>query len=179
MTYNPIFTTTVGQLPVTVYRTNEALGAAAAAEAAAVIRAAVRERGVANIIVATGNSQLTFLASLAAIADLPWDHVNVFHMDEYVNLPPGHSASFPAFLHRHLLDYVKVQPSSLCLALRRILRPRAGSTRRCCATTRPTSAHWASARMATWRSTTRPTPISPTRSGSRWSRWTSARDASR
>lgn len=109
MTYNPIYTTTVGQLPVTVYRTNEALGAAAAAEAAAVIRAAVRERGVANIIVATGNSQLTFLAALRAMADLPWDHINVFHMDEYVNLPTGHPASFPAFLHRHLLDYVKVQ----------------------------------------------------------------------
>ncbi len=108
MTSNPIYTTTVGQLPVTVYRTNEALGAAAAAEAAAVIRAAVRERGVANIIVATGNSQLTFLTALRAMADLPWDRVNVFHMDEYVNLPPGHSASFPAFLRRHLLDYVKV-----------------------------------------------------------------------
>jgi glucosamine-6-phosphate deaminase len=30
-------------------------------------------------------------------------------MDEYINLPPGHPASFPAFLQRHLLDYVQVK----------------------------------------------------------------------
>jgi glucosamine-6-phosphate deaminase len=94
---------------VSVYASNEALGAAAATEAAAAIRDAARERGVANIIVATGNSQLSFLAALRAMTDLPWDSVNVFHMDEYVNLPPGHPASFPAFLRRHLLDYVKVR----------------------------------------------------------------------
>ena len=40
---------------------------------------------------------------------MPWEAVNVFHMDEYVNLPPGHPASFPAFLRRHLLDYVQVK----------------------------------------------------------------------
>jgi len=102
-----LHTTQIDQLPVSVYASNEALGAAAAAEAAQVIRAAVRERGGANIIVATGNSQLTFLAALRAMADVPWDCVNVFHMDEYVNLPPGHPASFPAFLRRRLLDHVK------------------------------------------------------------------------
>jgi len=64
---------------------------------------------VVNIIVATGNSQLTFLAALRAMTDLPWACVNVFHMDEYIDLPPGHPASFPAFLRRHLLDYVKVR----------------------------------------------------------------------
>jgi glucosamine-6-phosphate deaminase len=109
MSTQPLHTTQIDQLPVSVYASNEALGTAAAAEAAEVIRAAVSERGVANIIVATGNSQLTFLAALRALAGLPWECVNVFHMDEYVNLPSGHSASFPAFLHRHLLDYVRVR----------------------------------------------------------------------
>ena len=106
MTSDPIYTTTVGKLPVAVYDTNDALGAAAAAEAAAIIRAAVAARGVANIIVATGNSQLTFLTALRALPGVPWEAVNIFHMDEYVNLPPGHPASFPAFLGRHLLNYV-------------------------------------------------------------------------
>ena len=85
------------------------MGAAAADEAAEVIRAAVAARDVANIIVATGNSQLTFLAALRELPGVPWEAVNVFHMDEYVNLPPGHPASFPAFLHRHLMDYVQVK----------------------------------------------------------------------
>jgi glucosamine-6-phosphate deaminase len=109
MSTQPLHTTVVDQLPVSVYGSNEELGAAAAVEAAEIIRAAVAARGVANIIVATGNSQLTFLAALRTLPGVPWDSVNVFHMDEYVNLPPGHPASFPAFLHRHLLDYVRVK----------------------------------------------------------------------
>ena len=109
MSTQPLYTTQIDQLPVSVYATNEALGAAAADEAAEVIRAAVAARGVANIIVATGNSQLTFLAALRELPGVPWEAVNVFHMDEYVNLPPGHPASFPAFLRRHLLDYVQVK----------------------------------------------------------------------
>jgi glucosamine-6-phosphate deaminase len=107
MTSNPIHTTTVGRLPVTVYRTNEALGAAAAVEAAGILAAAVAGAGTANAILATGNSQLTFLASLAVTPGIPWDRINLFHMDEYVDLPAGHSASFPAFLRRHLVDLVK------------------------------------------------------------------------
>ncbi len=109
MTTHPLYTTQIDQLPVSVYASNDALGAAAAAEAAAIIRAAVAARGVANIIVATGNSQLTFLTALRALPGVPWEAVNVLHMDEYVNLPPGHPASFPAFLRRHLLDYVQVK----------------------------------------------------------------------
>jgi glucosamine-6-phosphate deaminase len=109
MSTEAVYTTQVDQLPVSVYETNEALGAAAAAEAAEVIRDAVAARGVANIIIATGNSQLTFLTALRSLPGVPWESVNVFHMDEYVNLPSGHPASFPAFLHRHLLDYVQVK----------------------------------------------------------------------
>jgi glucosamine-6-phosphate deaminase len=109
MTIQSLYATQIGELPVGVYASNEDLGAAAAVEAAEAIRAAVAARGVANIIVATGNSQLTFLAALRALPGVPWEAVNVFHMDEYVNLPPGHPASFPAFLRRHLLDYVRVK----------------------------------------------------------------------
>ncbi len=107
MPTQPLRTTQYDQLPVSIYATNEALGAAAAAEAAEVIRAAVAARGIANVILATGNSQLTFLAALRETPDVPWQAVNVFHMDEYINLPAGHPASFPAFLRRHILDAVK------------------------------------------------------------------------
>jgi glucosamine-6-phosphate deaminase len=109
MPTEPIRETRYGALRASIYATNAALGAAAAAEAAAVIRAAVAERGVANVILATGNSQLTFLAALRDTPGVPWNAVNVFHMDEYINLPAGHPASFPAFLRRHILDAVKPQ----------------------------------------------------------------------
>jgi glucosamine-6-phosphate deaminase len=109
MPAQPVDTIRIDQLTVSVYAGNEELGAAAAAEAAEIIETAVAARGVANIIIATGNSQLTFLAALRSLAGVPWEAVNVFHMDEYVKLPPGHPASFPAFLRRHLLDYVRVK----------------------------------------------------------------------
>ncbi len=108
MTVQPDFETRLEELAVSVYATNAALGEAAATEAATVIAAAVADRGCANIILATGNSQLTFLAALRETR-IPWNKVNVFHMDEYIGLAPGHPASFPRFLQRHLLDYVTPQ----------------------------------------------------------------------
>lgn len=98
--------TTVGDLPVSVYQTNEVMGKAAAQEAAGVINAAIAARGAANIIIATGNSQLTFLGALREIEGIDWSKVTIFHMDEYIDLPPGHPASFPTFLQRYLLDHI-------------------------------------------------------------------------
>jgi glucosamine-6-phosphate deaminase len=113
MAITPLHETKLADLHISVYRTNEELGAAAAEEAAQVVRRAVEDKGSANIVVATGNSQLTFLAALRAALPqelaIPWQRVNVFHMDEYVGLPPGHPASFPRFLQRHLLDYIAPQ----------------------------------------------------------------------
>ncbi len=105
----PVHETRIEDLRVSIYRTNEKLGAAAAQEASDVIRRAVEQNGHANIILATGNSQLTFLAALRADRDIPWPQVNIFHMDEYVGIDPRHPASFPQFLRRHLLDYITPQ----------------------------------------------------------------------
>lgn len=106
MTGEAILETKVDSLPVTVYKTNEAMGEAAALEAAEVIKAAIKEKGAANIIIATGNSQLTFLETLRDLSKIDWSKVTVFHMDEYIDLPQGHPASFPTFLHHHLLDHI-------------------------------------------------------------------------
>jgi glucosamine-6-phosphate deaminase len=84
------------------------MGRAAAEAAAAIIGQAIAERGVANIILATGNSQLSCLHALREWPRIHWPAVNVLHMDEYLNLPPGHLASFPLFLRRHLLDHVPI-----------------------------------------------------------------------
>jgi glucosamine-6-phosphate deaminase len=94
-------------LRVAVFASNEALGVAAAEEAAAIIEEAIANRGVANIVVATGNSQLTFLRSLRERPGIRWEAVTVFHMDEYLGLTPGHPASFPLFLREHLIDRVR------------------------------------------------------------------------
>jgi glucosamine-6-phosphate deaminase len=103
----PIFTDQWDELPVVVYETNQEMGAAAANEAKEIINKAIQEKGVANIIVATGNSQLSFFEALRVLPDIDWSKVHAFHMDEYIDLPAGHTASFPYYLHKQFIDHVK------------------------------------------------------------------------
>lgn len=105
----PIYETQIDELPVSVFQTNEELGQFAAQKASQVIQQAIRERGVANIILATGNSQLTFLKNLREDKTIAWHNVNVFHMDEYIGIDPNHPASFPLFLRQHFLSFVNVK----------------------------------------------------------------------
>ncbi|HMB23527.1 MAG TPA: glucosamine-6-phosphate deaminase [Anaerolineales bacterium] len=101
------FLTTIDALSISVFNTNAEVGHAAASDAAAFLRQTIGERGHANVILATGNSQLTFLEALRCMTDIDWRSVNVFHMDEYIDLKPGHPASFPTFLRRHFLDHLQ------------------------------------------------------------------------
>jgi glucosamine-6-phosphate deaminase len=102
----PVRTTQVEGLPVRVYADEAAMGRAAAADMAAVLRDAIAARGEANVILATGNSQLAFLRALRVDESVDWSKVRVFHMDEYVGIDPGHRASFPRFLREHFLGHV-------------------------------------------------------------------------
>jgi len=103
----PIKTAKYDQLPVAVYKSNEELGQAAALDAREIISKAITEKGEANIILATGNSQLTFLRTLRGLEGIDWSKVNVFHMDEYLGIDSNHRASFPLFLRQHFLEAVK------------------------------------------------------------------------
>lgn len=96
----------IDHLPVEIYETNEVMGVAAAQAARRCILDAIDQKGQANIILATGNSQLTFFKALRAFEDMDWSRVFVFHMDEFLGIDPGHPASFPKFLRTHFLDYV-------------------------------------------------------------------------
>ena len=74
-------------------------GAEAARRGVEFLRQALRDRGEANIILATGLSQFDMLPVLAA-EDVAWEKVNAFHLDEYVGLSLRHPASFRAVLWR-------------------------------------------------------------------------------
>lgn len=80
-----------------------ALAAAAAADAAARIRAALDARGRARIVAATGASQIEFLDRLTRAPALDWRRVEMFHLDEYVGLPGDHPASFRKYLLERLI----------------------------------------------------------------------------
>jgi glucosamine-6-phosphate deaminase len=93
----------VDHLQVRVHPDSRALARAAADNAAAVLRDAVAARGVAYAMFATGNSQLEFVEMLVtATADVPWDDVVVFHMDEYVGVGPDHPAGFQRWIRERI-----------------------------------------------------------------------------
>jgi glucosamine-6-phosphate deaminase len=60
-TTQPLATHTVGKARVAIYPTDADMGAAAAVQAASLIRDAIAERGGARIMVGTGNSQRTLI----------------------------------------------------------------------------------------------------------------------
>lgn len=85
-----------------------ALGRAAAAQAAQLIRGAIAERGTARILAATGNSQLEFLEALTAEPGIAWGEVEMFHLDEYVGLSIEHPASFRKYLFERLINKTRL-----------------------------------------------------------------------
>lgn len=80
------------------------LGSAAAAQAAAAIERAIRQKGKARIIGASAASQFEFLEALTSTAGIDWKAVELFHLDEYIGLPKTHPASFCKFLQDRLIS---------------------------------------------------------------------------
>jgi len=80
-----------------------ALADAAAADAAAIVRDAVAAHGRANVMFASGNSQIDFLHRLTADPTVPWPAVTGFHMDEYVGIAGDHPASFGRYMQERIV----------------------------------------------------------------------------
>jgi glucosamine-6-phosphate deaminase len=76
----------------------------AAGEAASALRQAIREKGKARIIAATGAAQFDFLETLTSLPDIDWKKLEMFHLDEYIGIPASHPASFCRFLQERLLQ---------------------------------------------------------------------------
>jgi len=91
---------------ITIASDDKEMGRLAAERASLWIRGAIRERGKANLLVATGASQFHVLAELAADREIDWSRVVGFHLDEYLGLPATHPASFCRYLKERFVDLV-------------------------------------------------------------------------
>ena len=80
-----------------------AMGEAASAQGARVLREVLAKKDRANIIVATGASQFETLKCLVKEPGIDWSKVTVFHLDEYVGLPEAHGASFRKYLRERFI----------------------------------------------------------------------------
>lgn len=82
------------------------LGDKAAELGAKAIRAAIKARGGANVVVATGASQFELLGALVTQDDIDWSRVTAFHLDEYVAMPDTHPASFRRYLRERFTAHL-------------------------------------------------------------------------
>jgi len=99
------------------------LGARAAAEGGEAIRKVIAQDGACTVILATGASQFEMLDALVSEEGIDWAKVTVFHLDEYVGLPPTHGASFRRYLKERFVarvpalgDFVSIEGDAADLA---------------------------------------------------------------
>ncbi|HAM73437.1 MAG TPA: glucosamine-6-phosphate deaminase [Verrucomicrobiales bacterium] len=97
----------VDSLPVRVYADRPSLGKDAARMAHECLTAALARQGQAAVILATGNSQIQFLDELVRLGGIDWSTVTLFHMDEYLGLDGGHSASFRRYMRERVESRVR------------------------------------------------------------------------
>ena len=82
-----------------------ALGASAAEYTAKILNDAIAKKGSARIVLSTGASQFDTIANLVK-QDVDWSKVEMFHLDEYVDLPETHIASFRKYLKEKFVAHV-------------------------------------------------------------------------
>lgn len=102
----------IDNLWVKVYSEETEMGVAAAEFVASKLAGVIKERGTANLILATGTSQFSFLEALKKL-DVEWSKITVFHLDEYIGISDKHPAGFRKYLKERILD--EVNPAKVYL----------------------------------------------------------------
>lgn len=102
-------TTHYGDLEVRVLPTNAEAGAAAAEAFAVAVNEALATREEIAVILATGNSQLSFIEAATARDDIDWSRITVLHMDEYLGMSADHPASFRRWMRENVAEKVDLK----------------------------------------------------------------------
>ncbi len=103
----PRQTLTVGALSVRIFHQQSDLAHDAAAAAQKYLAELLAQKRSVRAILATGNSQLKFLETLAELPGIDWSRITLFHMDEYLGLSANHPASFRHYMKERVEKLVK------------------------------------------------------------------------
>lgn len=95
-------------ITITIAETAQELGLRAAAKIADLLNQAIEARGEARIILSTGASQFETMEALTQQA-VDWSKVEMFHLDEYVELGESHIASFRKYLKERFVSKVNLK----------------------------------------------------------------------
>lgn len=95
-------------MKVRVLKNSEELGKEAAAYSAEIINRCIAQKGKARIVLSTGASQFDTIKALVEM-DIDWSKVEMFHLDEYINLSETHPASFRKYLKERFVSKVNLK----------------------------------------------------------------------
>ncbi len=90
-------------MKIVLSETAAELGAKAAELTAQKLNETIAQKGSARLVLSTGASQFETLAELVK-KPVDWSKVEVFHLDEYVDLPITHPASFRKYIKERFED---------------------------------------------------------------------------
>jgi len=94
------------ELKIKIFDTRERMGRAAADDVAFCIKKLLAQKECINMIFAAAPSQNDFLEALIDDKTIEWEHINAFHMDEYIGLESNALQGFGNFLKERIFDKV-------------------------------------------------------------------------
>ncbi|WP_134698713.1 glucosamine-6-phosphate deaminase [Ammoniphilus sp. YIM 78166] len=92
-------------MKINLLRNSKEIGREAAELSAKIMNESIALKGKARIVLSTGASQFDTLEALVQ-QKVDWGKVEMFHLDEYVNLPEHHPASFRKYLKERFIDLI-------------------------------------------------------------------------
>jgi len=95
-------------MKIILKKSSEELGRSAAAFCAEIINRSIAQKGKARIVVSTGASQFDFFKAFIN-EKIDWSKVEMFQLDEYIDLPEGHPASFKKYLRERFINHVNLK----------------------------------------------------------------------
>jgi glucosamine-6-phosphate deaminase len=93
-------------MKINIYSNKKETSKEAALQAASILNKAIRQKGTATLVIATGVSQLDFIEHLVTEGNVDWSKTKMFHLDEYIGLPETHPASFRKYLQEKFISKV-------------------------------------------------------------------------
>lgn len=88
------------------FKNKEDASLRAVKDASLILKKAIKKKSAANLVAATGKSQIKFLKNLVKDKSIDWSKISLFHLDEYIGLPENHKASFRNYLKKRLISKV-------------------------------------------------------------------------
>jgi glucosamine-6-phosphate deaminase len=95
-------------MKIKVMKNSEELGKEAASYCAAILNRSIEQKGTARLILSTGASQFDLLKALVN-EKVDWERVEMFHLDEYINITETHPASFRKYLKERFTSRVQLK----------------------------------------------------------------------